>query len=96
MNAMGEIVFIDFPEVDDEVEFGEAFGTIESVKAAEDLKSPVSGTVVEINDGLEDKLETLASAPQEETWFIKVEMSDESELDDLMTMEEYTTNIEEE
>ena len=76
------------PEVDDEVEAGEDFGAVESVKAASDLISPVSGTVVEINEALEDKPE-LINEDAFENWIIKVEMSDKSELDNLMDAAAY-------
>lgn len=86
--ALGNIVYVDVPEVGDEVEAGEDFGAVESVKAASDLYSPVSGTVVAINEHLIDNprlLNTDALA----NWIIKVEMSDESELDSLMDTSAY-------
>ena len=76
------------PEVDDEVEAGEEFGAVESVKAASDLISPVSGTVVEVNEALEDQPE-LINQDAFGTWIIKVELSDKSELDDLMDAAAY-------
>ena len=82
-NALGNVVYVDMPEVDDEVEAGEEFGAVESVKAASDLYSPVSGTVVEINEALEDQPE-LINQDAFENWIIKVELSDKSELDALM------------
>ncbi len=85
---LGNVVYVDMPEVDDEVEAGEEFGAIESVKAASDLYSPVTGTVVEINDELEDNPRLVSEDP-ETNWIIKVEMSDESELDKLLTPEAY-------
>ena len=77
------------PEVDDEVEAGEDFGAVESVKAASDLISPVSGTVVEVNEALEDSPELL-NQDAFENWIIKVELSDKAELDNLMDAEAYT------
>ena len=87
-NALGNVVYVDMPEVDDEVTAGEEFGAVESVKAASDLMSPVSGTVVEINEALEDTPE-LVNQDAYENWIIKVEMSDKSELDNLMDAAAY-------
>ena len=87
-NALGNVVYVDMPEVDDEVEAGEEFGAVESVKAASDLYSPVSGTVVEINEALEDQPE-LINQDAFENWIIKVQLSDKSELDALMDAAAY-------
>ena len=87
-NALGNVVYVDMPDVDDEVEAGEEFGAVESVKAASDLYSPVSGTVVEVNDALEDQPE-LINQDAFENWIIKVELSDKSELDSLMNAKAY-------
>ena len=87
-NALGNVVYVDMPEVDDEVEAGEEFGAVESVKAASDLYSPVSGTVVEINEALEDQPE-LINQDAFENWIIKVELSDKSQLDALMNAATY-------
>ena len=87
-NALGNVVYVDMPEVDDEVEAGEDFGAVESVKAASDLISPVTGTVVEINEELEDAPELLNKDPYA-NWIIKVEMSDPTELDNLMDAASY-------
>ena len=87
-NALGNVVYVDMPEVDDEVSAGEEFGAVESVKAASDLYSPVSGTVVEINEALEDEPE-LINQDAFENWIIKVELSDKSELDALMDAKAY-------
>ncbi len=88
-NALGNVVYVDIPEVDDEVEAGEEFGAVESVKAASDLISPVSGTVVEVNEALEDTPE-LINQDAFANWIIKVELSDTAELDDLMDAAAYT------
>ena len=82
-HALGNVVYVDMPEVDDEVEAGEDFGAVESVKAASDLISPVSGTVVEVNEALEDAPELL-NQDAFENWIIKVQLSDKAELDNLM------------
>ena len=87
-NALGNVVYVDMPEVDDEVTAGEEFGAVESVKAASDLISPVSGTVVEINEALEDQPE-LINQDAFENWIIKVELSDKGELDSLMNAADY-------
>lgn len=86
--AMGDIVYVDMPEVDDEVTAEEEFGAVESVKAASDLISPVSGTVTEINEALEDESGLLNQDPYE-NWIIKVQMSEPGELDCLMDAEAY-------
>ena len=87
-HALGNVVYVDMPEVDDEVTAGEEFGAVESVKAASDLISPVSGTVVEVNEALEDKPELL-NEDAFANWIIKVQLSDPSELDDLMDKAAY-------
>lgn len=87
-HALGNVVYVDMPEVDDEVTAGEEFGAVESVKAASDLISPVSGTVIEVNEALEDQPELL-NEDAFGNWIIKVQFSDPSELDNLMDVEAY-------
>lgn len=87
-HALGNVVYVDMPEMDDEVEAGEDFGAVESVKAASDLISPVSGTVVEVNEALEDKPELL-NEDAFANWIMKVELSDKTELDNLMDAAAY-------
>ena len=87
-HALGNVVYVDMPDVDDEVEAGEDFGAVESVKAASDLIAPVSGTVVEVNEALEDQPELVNQDPYE-NWIIKVDMSDKTELDNLMDAKTY-------
>ena len=87
-HALGNVVYVDMPEVDDEVEAGEEFGAVESVKAASDLNSPVSGVVVEVNEALEDEPELL-NKDAFANWIIKVSLSDKSELDNLMDAKAY-------
>ena len=87
-HALGNVVYVDMPEVDDEVEAEEDFGAVESVKAASDLISPVSGTVVEVNEALEDKPELL-NEDAFANWIMKVELSDKTELDNLMDTAAY-------
>ena len=87
-HALGNVVYVDLPDVDDEVTAGEEFGAVESVKAASDIISPVSGTIVEVNEALDDEPELLNKDPWE-NWIIKVELSDKSELDSLMDAKAY-------
>lgn len=94
-NALGNVVYVDMPEVDDEVEAGEDFGAVESVKAASDLTSPVSGTVVEVNEALEDTPEII-NQDAFANWIIKVELSDKTELDNLMDAAAYVEFCEKE
>ncbi|ELA8124218.1 glycine cleavage system protein GcvH [Vibrio parahaemolyticus] len=93
---LGDVVFVDLPDVEDEVEAGESFSLVESVKAASDIYSPVTGEVVEINEELEDSPELINEEPYEGGWIVKVKLSDPSELDDLKDAEEYLNSIEEE
>lgn len=87
-HSMGDLSYVDMPSVDDEVTAGEEFGAVESVKAASDLISPVSGTVIEVNDALEDEPELLNEDPYA-NWIIKVQMSDPSEVDNLLDAAAY-------
>ena len=87
-NALGTVVYVDMPDVDDEVEAGEEFGAVESTKAASDLISPVSGTVIEVNEALEDQPE-LINEDAFENWIIKVQLSDPSEVENLMDAKAY-------
>lgn len=86
--ALGNVVYVDLPEVDDEVEAGEEFGAVESVKAASDLMSPVSGKVAEVNETLEDEPE-LINKDAFANWIIKVELTDKAELENLMDAKAY-------
>ena len=88
--ALGNVVYVDMPDVDDEVEAGEEFGAVESVKAASDLISPVSGTVVEVNSALEDEPE-LINQDAYANWIIKVEMTEPMEIENLMDAKTYVT-----
>lgn len=93
-HALGNIVYVDMPEVGDEVTAGEDFGAVESVKAASDLISPVSGEVVEINEALEDNPE-LVNEDAFGNWIMKVKLSDPSELDNLLDAAAYAKICEE-
>lgn len=89
-NALGNIVYVDMPEVDDEVEKDEEFGAVESVKAASDLMSPVTGVVVEVNEKLDESPELL-NEDAYGNWIMKVKLSDMSELDELLDAKAYGT-----
>ena len=89
---MGDITYVDMPDIDDEVSKEEEFGALESVKASSDLVSPVSGVVVEKNEALEDAPELINQDPYE-NWIIKVEMSDASEIDALLDAAGYAKLI---
>ena len=93
-HELGNVVYVDMPDVDDEVEAGEDFGAVESVKAASDLISPVSGTVVEINEALNDSPELINEDPYA-NWIIKVQLSDASETENLMDAPAYKAFINE-
>ncbi|MBM7035193.1 glycine cleavage system protein GcvH [Vibrio ulleungensis] len=93
---LGDVVFVDLPDVEDEVEAGESFSLVESVKAASDIYAPVTGEIVEINEELEDSPELINEEPYETGWIAKVKLSDASELDGLKTAEDYLNSIEDE
>ena len=87
-HQLGNVVYVDMPEVNDDVTAGEEFGAVESVKAASDLISPISGTVVEINEVLEDEPEQI-NKDAFANWIMKVKLSDASELEGLMSASQY-------
>jgi glycine cleavage system H protein len=91
--ALGEVVYLELPEVDSEVSKEDTFGVIESVKAVSDLFAPVSGRVVEMNATLIESPEMINTDPYGEGWLIVVEPSDLSELDELLTAKEYAEFI---
>ncbi|MEZ8896574.1 glycine cleavage system protein GcvH [Vibrio alginolyticus] len=93
---LGDVVFVDLPDVEDEVEAGESFSLVESVKAASDIYAPITGEIVEINEELEDSPELINEEPYEGGWIVKVKMSDVSELDNLKDADEYLNSIDEE
>ena len=94
-SELGDIVFVELPEVDDTVEADDSFGSVESVKTVSELYAPVSGTVVEVNEELEDSPELVNESPYDEAWMIVVELDDPSELDNLLSAAEYQAIIEE-
>lgn len=95
-DQLGDIVFVELPEIGQEVTQGEPFGVVESVKAVSDCYSPISGKVVAVNDKLNDEPGTINSDPHGEGWIIKVELADAAELDNLMAIAAYEKHAEEE
>jgi glycine cleavage system H protein len=94
VSELGDIVFLELPAVGDTVEKGESFGTVESVKAVEELRSPVTGTVVDRNSDIVDAPEQLGDDPYGDGWLIKVRLDDPSELDDALSAAEYRAQVE--
>ena len=90
---LGDIVFVELPDVDDEINEGDTFGSVESVKTVSELYAPVSGEIVETNDELEDSPEFVNESPYEKAWMVKVELNDESQLDELLSAEQYSEMI---
>jgi len=93
-NSLGEIVYVEVPELEEEVEAGEAFTEVESVKAASEIYSPLSGEIVEVNEELEDSPQNLNETPYESS-IVVIKMSDKSELENLMSASEYKEFCEE-
>ena len=94
--ALGDVVFVELPEVGDSLAAGDEAGVVESVKAASDLYAPVGGEVLEINGVLEDEPETVNSDPYNDGWFFRLQPSDTAELDKLLAADEYAAHCEEE
>jgi len=92
-DELGDIVYVELPEVGAEVKAGDTFGTVESVKTVSDLYAPVSGRVVEVNEALANAPEKVNESPYEEAWMIVVEMADPSELEALLDAEAYRQHI---
>lgn len=93
-DQLGDVVYVELPSQGAEVEFMKPFGVVESVKAASDLFSPLSGTVVAVNETLEDEPELVNQSPYGDGWMIVVEMVDSSELDQLLSADEYAAYVE--
>lgn len=94
VDQLGDIVFLELPEVGDSVTKGETFGSVESVKAVEDMYSAITGTVIERNDTVVDSPDQLANDPYGEGWLLKVRVEDPSELDDALSADEYRAQVE--
>ncbi|MBS7344885.1 MAG: glycine cleavage system protein GcvH [Caryophanon sp.] len=92
-NELGDIVFVELPEVDDTIAAGDVFGNVESVKTVSDLYAPVSGKVVEINEALADSPELVNESPYEDAWMIAIELDDASQLDALLDAAGYEAVI---
>ncbi len=95
-DQLGEIIYVELPALGDNVEEGNSFGVVESLKAVNDLLAPISGEVLEVNEALEDGPELVNSDPYGGGWMIAVAISDDAELKNLMTAEQYKSLIEEE
>lgn len=95
-NALGDVVYVELPEVGTEVHTGQEAGVVESVKAASDVYAPLSGKVIAINTALEDAPETINSDPYHAGWFYKIDPTDSAELDELLSAEDYQEQCENE
>ncbi len=95
-DQLGDIVFVELPEVGDELTLDETFGSVESVKTVSELYAPVSGKVLEVNGSLEDSPENVNDSPYDDGWMVVVEMSDPAELDKLLDAEKYESIVSEE
>lgn len=93
IDQLGDIVFLELPEIGDSLEKGEKFGTVESVKAVEELKSPVSGEVLERNEALIEAPEQIGDDPYGDGWLVKIRASDLDDLDDALTADEYKDQV---
>jgi glycine cleavage system H protein len=94
VDQLGDIVFVELPDVDETLEKGETFGTVESVKAVEDMYAPVSGKVIEQNAAVVDAPETIAEDPYGQGWLLKVQMSNPEEVNDVLSADEYRAKVE--
>lgn len=94
VDQLGDIVFLELPDIGEAVQKGETFGTIESVKAVENLNSPITGTVVERNEPMLDEPEQVGEDPYGEGWLIKVRVNDPGEVEDALTADEYRAQVE--
>ncbi len=93
-SQLGDIVFVELPQVGDVLEKGQSFGTIEAVKTVEELCTPIAGEVVEVNETLEDDAEQVNNDPYSDGWMIKVRLSDVGEMDTMLSAEDYEALIE--
>lgn len=92
-DELGDIVFVELPEVGDTIEMNEPFGSVESVKTVSELYAPVSGTIVEVNEALEDNPEYINESPYDKAWLIVIEPEDDAELDELLDAKNYEAHI---
>lgn len=94
VDQLGDIVFLELPEIGDALEKGETFGSIESVKAVEDMYAPISGTVIERNEAMVESPELLSEDPYGEGWLLKLRINDADELNDALSASEYRAEVE--
>ncbi|CAH02746.1 glycine decarboxylase subunit H [Kluyveromyces lactis] len=96
-DALGDATYVELPDVDTELEAGDSFGSVESVKSASEIYSPVAGTVVEVNEALSDSPQLINSDPAGEGWIIKIKINDEADLqsDELLSLEQYEAHLKE-
>jgi glycine cleavage system H protein len=94
-SQLGDVVFVELPAVGDRVEKADAFGVVESTKAVSDVYAPVSGEITEVNDDLPDNPELLNEDPYGDGWMVKIALGDSTDLDDLMSADEYRAYLEE-
>lgn len=92
-SELGDIIFVELPEVDDSFANNDVFGTIEAVKTVADLFMPVSSKIIEVNSNIEDSPELINTHPQSDGWIVKVSIEDASELESLLTLDEYRKMI---
>jgi glycine cleavage system H protein len=92
-DELGDVVFVELPDVGDDVTHGDAFGVVESIKAVSDLYAPVSGEVTAVNEGLFDAPELVNEDPYGDGWMLEISLSDESELDELLSASEYEAQV---
>ena len=95
-DSLGDIVYVELPELGDELDLGQEAGVVESVKAASDIFAPLTGTVIAINEALEDTPEIINASPYGDGWFYRLRLADPAELDDLLDAQAYLDIVEEE
>jgi len=93
-DQLGDVVFVELPEVGEQLQSGKPFGVVESVKAVSDVYAPVTGEVVEVNDNLPEDPEMINNSPYDEGWMLKIKLSDPTQLDELMDVDAYQAFIE--
>ncbi|MBD2362643.1 MULTISPECIES: glycine cleavage system protein GcvH [unclassified Anabaena] len=94
VDQLGDVVFLELPEIGDLITKGDTFGSIESVKAVEDLNAPITGTVIERNEALIESPEAVADDPYGEGWFLKLRVNDPDDVNDALTADEYRAEVE--
>lgn len=94
-SELGDVTFVEVPKVGQQLSKGESFGVVESVKAVSDIYAPVSGEVIEVNDGLVDQPETVNTSPYEGAWMVKIRVEDPAEAEGLLGAEEYEEHVRE-